>query len=140
MSYGNLQQYINVHQNAIGALKALAIPELADFLITLCLRTLDNVTRILRISSHLKTFPLYDDLSKFVVDLSRNSELCQMHNMNVNPKLRIVPKFALCKLTVPRSLAAMFFSVPSVKKGITFLNAGSFKRKVSMKNTTLCVT
>lgn len=83
-SQANLQRYLNVHSSCINALKALALPELSDFLLfQMALGNLDNNTiKLFENKQTSTTIPSYQDLIDFVTDQSRSYEI---HSAELKP-------------------------------------------------------
>ncbi|KAK9503972.1 hypothetical protein O3M35_010422 [Rhynocoris fuscipes] len=75
----SLKQFLNIHQTSINAMKALNLPNLADFLLfSLTLNNLDSSTRKLFENKHSDiALPTYDLLINFISKQVQNYELSE---------------------------------------------------------------
>ena len=87
-SHAGFQSFLRVHKNSIDALKTLALPDLADFiLLTLSLSNLDMSTRKAFENKHSShNTPSYASLIAFIEEQSRTMELCGLNASLGNAK------------------------------------------------------
>ncbi|XP_044745126.1 uncharacterized protein LOC123306990 [Coccinella septempunctata] len=87
-SVANLKEFLNCHQTAVNAIKALRIKDLSDFLLfSLALRNIDPHTRR-AFENQLGTseIPEYKSFMDFVTQQLQAHEFCQQNSSKIMPK------------------------------------------------------